>query len=76
MLILRQLAVPGLQVAHREVVVAVKTLQGTSAGYFNRHFQGSALTRVVLMYGPAKVGVCGYIHIELAIDPLRFGFSN
>ena len=76
MLFPAQLAAAGLQVAHGEVVVAVKTLEGTSTCYFDRRLQWSALTRVVLMYGTAKVGICGYIHAEFAIDSGRFGFPK
>src|SRR5580693_4180971 len=69
MLFRAQLTPTSLQVAHGEVVVAMKTLEGTSAGYLDGNFQRSALTRVVLMDGTAKAGICGHIHAVSAIDP-------
>jgi hypothetical protein len=51
----------------------VKTLQRTSACYFDRSFQWSAATSIVLMYGTAQVGICGYIHAVSAIPAEHFG---
>jgi hypothetical protein len=70
-LFLAQLTVAGRQVAHGEVVVAVKTLEGASACYFDGHFQRGALTGIVLVYGTAKVSIGSDIHFEFSLDSGR-----
>ena len=70
MLIPAQLPIPSCKVSHRQIVVAVQTLEGTASCHFEGNFQGNPPVGIVIMDCMAQIGVGINIHNELVTNVL------
>src|ERR1035438_9402210 len=59
---LGELAPASFHVCHRQIVVAMQTLERAAASHLDRDLERSALVRIVLMDDPAEIGVCRCTH--------------